>query len=111
VTDTLKYQVLTTRSPGLLNRNELALRMNATLSKCMSVPVPSYAIFIDIDHFRVINDSCGTQAGDPVLLVETVNRIRTEMGPSDYAARLRRRRIFVPRAHTDENGENAERGP
>jgi diguanylate cyclase (GGDEF)-like protein/PAS domain S-box-containing protein len=86
VTDTLKYQTSHDTLTGLLNRNELALRMNATLSKCITQPVPSYAIFIDIDHFRVINDSCGTQAGDQ-LLIETANRIRAVQGPSDYSAR------------------------
>ncbi len=87
VTDSLKYQATHDTLTGLLNRNELALRMNSTLSKQMTQPVPVSAIFVDIDHFRLINDSCGTQAGDQ-LLVDTANRIRAELSPSDYAARF-----------------------
>jgi diguanylate cyclase (GGDEF)-like protein/PAS domain S-box-containing protein len=87
MTDTLKYQTSHDTLTGLLNRNELAMRMNATLSRYLAQPIPVCALFIDIDHFRIINDSCGTQAGDQ-LLIETANRIRGCLSGSDYAARF-----------------------
>lgn len=86
MTDTLKYQTSHDTLTGLLNRNELALRLNATLAKVSQQPASVSAIFIDIDHFKVINDSCGTQAGDQ-LLRETAARIRSRMTGVDYAAR------------------------
>lgn len=87
MTDTLKYQTSHDTLTGLLNRNELALRLNSTLAKINHEPAPVSAIFIDIDHFKVINDSCGTQAGDQ-LLRETAGRIRAQAGINDYSARI-----------------------
>ncbi len=86
MSDAIKYQSSHDTLTGLLNRNELAEKMNATLAKYMQAPTPAYALFIDIDHFRVINDSCGTQAGD-LLLKETAARIRSFATGAGYAAR------------------------
>lgn len=87
MTYTLKYTTSHDTLTDLLNRNELALRMNQTLSKVSVVEHPVYALYIDIDHFKIINDSCGTQAGD-VLLKETAARIRYHLNGPDYAARI-----------------------
>jgi diguanylate cyclase (GGDEF)-like protein/PAS domain S-box-containing protein len=87
MSDAIKYQTSHDTLTGLLNRNELAIRMNGTLAKFSQAAGPAvYAIFIDIDHFRLINDSCGTQAGD-LLLRETSGRIRSFVTGSGYAAR------------------------
>ncbi len=86
MTDTLKYQTSHDALTGLLNRNELALRINSTLAKLSQQPGSATAIFVDIDHFSVINDACGTQAGDQ-LLKETATRIRAKLRQGDYAAR------------------------
>ena len=44
-------------------------------------------IFIDIDGFKVVNDSLGHEAGD-YLLVELANRMRCVMRENDTLARL-----------------------
>ncbi len=87
MTDTLKYQTSHDSLTDLLNRSELALRINSILSKIGQQPMQVSALFIDIDYFKIINDSCGTQAGD-VLIKETAARINYHMSGQDFAARI-----------------------
>jgi diguanylate cyclase (GGDEF)-like protein/PAS domain S-box-containing protein len=44
-------------------------------------------IFIDLDRFKIVNDSLGHDAGDQ-LLKEVAQRIRQSVGPSDVTARF-----------------------
>lgn len=107
MTDTLKYQTSHDTLTGLLNRNEFALRLNTTLAKLGRESAIAFAIFVDIDHFKVINDSCGTQAGDQ-LLRETAARIRTLADGNGFAARLGGDDFVL--VHVEDPGQRGDTG-
>ena len=44
-------------------------------------------MFLDVDHFKRVNDNLGHQAGDR-LLVEVARRLETLLRPSDVIVRI-----------------------
>ena len=55
------------------------------MSKATSEPLA--LMYVDVDHFKQINDSHGHAVGD-ALLIEVANRLRALMRKSDIVARL-----------------------
>jgi diguanylate cyclase (GGDEF)-like protein len=52
---------------GLVNRREFEARMERAL-KSAKAREASYALcYLDIDQFKIVNDSCGHGAGDALL--------------------------------------------
>jgi diguanylate cyclase (GGDEF)-like protein/PAS domain S-box-containing protein len=72
---------------GLPNRDLFIDRLAAALKTECSRSRAEAVLFVDLDHFKSINDRYGHEAGDAVL-VEVARRLRTCIGPSDLAARL-----------------------
>lgn len=52
---------------GLYNRRYLTETMGRELARCMREEQPLSVLMIDIDHFKLVNDTYGHQAGDEVL--------------------------------------------
>lgn len=72
---------------GLANRPELTDRMNGALARMTRHPGRLALLFIDLDHFKEINDTYGHEVGDRVL-VEVARRLTEVAGQEDTVARL-----------------------
>ncbi len=72
---------------GLPNRALLAERCNQVLSLASRSQQPVALMFLDLDHFKNINDSLGHRVGDEVL-VELARRLRAVVREQDTVARL-----------------------
>jgi diguanylate cyclase (GGDEF)-like protein/PAS domain S-box-containing protein len=71
---------------GLANRHALQLALDRAFARTQR-GVPSILLFIDVDHFKVVNDRLGHRAGDAVLV--SVARLLTGgTRAGDVVARL-----------------------
>lgn len=81
----LSHQALHDPLTGLQNRTLFLDRLRAALAERGEPRVA--VLFVDLDGFKVVNDSLGHDAGD-ALLVQTAQRISGVLRQSDTAARL-----------------------
>ena len=72
---------------GLPNRKLFTDRLNWALSRCRRSGHPLAVMFIDLDHFKTINDTLGHTAGDELLL-EMARRLQACVREDDMVARL-----------------------
>ncbi|MBK5930201.1 putative bifunctional diguanylate cyclase/phosphodiesterase [Halochromatium salexigens] len=77
------YDALT----GLPNRRLLLDRLGQVLATIKRNGSYGALLFIDLDHFKDLNDSLGHDVGD-LLLIEVAQRLQTCMRASDTVARL-----------------------
>lgn len=84
----LKYDALHDQLTGLANRNQLYERLKQSLAAYQAKPSRLFAVFfIDLDRFKIINDSMGHWIGDELL--KTVGeRIQSCVRKPDLVARL-----------------------
>ena len=71
----------------LPNRHHLMEQLQATVEQAQRTHTQVAVLFIDLDHFKTINDSLGHQAGDK-LLCKMARRLRSAVRPQDLVARL-----------------------
>ncbi len=65
-TETLRYQALHDPLTGLYNRHRMLLELDKLLRRR---PAQGYhaVCYLDLDRFKVVNDTCGHSAGDELL--------------------------------------------
>ena len=71
---------------GLLNRRAFQVQGESLLADARRQETPVAMIMLDIDHFKVVNDTYGHAAGDQ-LLVELSAKLRRSIRAGDLAAR------------------------
>ena len=84
----LKHETLHDPLTGLPNRTQLTQRLAHALAHYRADPAKGFAVlFMDLDRFKVINDSVGHLLGDD-LLFEVGKRVRACLKPNDMVARM-----------------------
>jgi diguanylate cyclase (GGDEF)-like protein len=71
---------------GVLNRRSLIERLDAACVRAQARGLPIALLFIDLDHFKQINDTYGHPAGD-ACLAAVVAPIQSELRQSDVIGR------------------------
>ncbi|HVH66876.1 MAG TPA: EAL domain-containing protein [Gemmatimonadales bacterium] len=88
VEERLAHGALHDALTDLPNRAFFTERLALAVARAHRDPDYRFAVlFLDFDHFKVVNDSLGHMAGDR-LLTEIATRLRASMRPGDLVARL-----------------------
>jgi diguanylate cyclase (GGDEF)-like protein/PAS domain S-box-containing protein len=83
----LLHEALHDPLTGLPNRALLEDRLEQALSRAQRLGAEVAVMFLDIDHFKLVNDSSGHAIGD-LLLVETARRLEAATRASDSVVRF-----------------------
>jgi diguanylate cyclase (GGDEF)-like protein/PAS domain S-box-containing protein len=82
----LEYQATHDELTGLSNRNLLNDRLSQAIASAQRHQKEIYLIFLDLDRFKIINDTLGHEAGDE-LLKEVAKRLQRCVRSEDTVAR------------------------
>src|SRR5208283_1830846 len=83
----LKHQVFHDALSGLANRALFRDRLEHALARAARSQTSLAVIFLDLDDFKLVNDSLGHAAGDS-LLIAVADRLRECLRDGDTAARF-----------------------
>jgi len=72
---------------GLANRQLFAALIDTAIKQSKRKSSKFSLLFLDLDHFKQVNDTLGHAVGD-LLLIETAQRLRNSVRESDSVARL-----------------------
>ncbi len=87
LTDELTYQATHDNLTGLYNRMAFENQVKTALVDNISNHREHTALYLDLDHFKLVNDTCGHAAGDELLKIVS-GILRTELRDQDFLARL-----------------------
>ena len=83
----MSYQATHDSLTGLLNRREFENRVEQAINNARTENIRHAICYVDLDNFKVVNDTCGHFAGDELLKQLTI-KLRMELREADTLARL-----------------------
>ncbi len=83
----MSYQASHDSLTGLINRREFEKRVNQIVENNHIEESRHTLCYMDLDNFKVVNDTCGHSAGDELLKQLTI-KLRMELREADTLARL-----------------------
>ncbi|MGB5538608.1 MAG: EAL domain-containing protein [Gammaproteobacteria bacterium] len=83
----MSYQASHDSLTGLLNRREFENRLEQAIENAHKEDNRHALCYLDLDNFKVVNDTCGHIAGDELLKQLTI-KFRLELREADTLARL-----------------------
>ena len=72
---------------GLINRREIARRLGGALGQARGCDGRHTLCYIDLDQFKLVNDTCGHEAGDR-FLCHFASRVASQLRRDDWVGRL-----------------------
>ncbi|HHJ15854.1 MAG TPA: EAL domain-containing protein [Gammaproteobacteria bacterium] len=87
MSEELAYQASHDDLTGLLNRREFEAQLSRALIEANDEATEHALCYIDLDQFKIVNDTCGHKAGDELLRQLTV-QINGKIRKHDVFARL-----------------------
>ncbi|WP_246109209.1 bifunctional diguanylate cyclase/phosphodiesterase [Vulcaniibacterium gelatinicum] len=101
LSELLSYQATHDALTGLFNRREFERRVAQALAALQAGGQPAALLYLDLDQFKLINDTSGHVAGDQ-LLAQLANLFREQLRVGDVLARLGGDEFGVLAMHADE---------
>jgi diguanylate cyclase (GGDEF)-like protein/PAS domain S-box-containing protein len=83
----LSYQASHDALTGLINRREFDNRLAHALQSAQDGQGPHALLYVDLDQFKVVNDTCGHSAGDR-LLRDVTGLLQAHVRTADTISRL-----------------------
>ena len=83
----LSYEASHDALSGLINRREFEIRLQRALDSAQATGAVHAVCYLDLDQFKVINDTCGHVAGDE-LLRQLAQLLQSRVRSNDALARL-----------------------
>lgn len=90
---------------GLANRRLLNELLDTDLARTQRNGAPLAVAYLDLDDFKIINDSHGHEAGD-IVLAETARRLLAVVRGADIVARLGGDEFVIAYEPNDPNSDN-----
>ena len=99
----LSVEMETDPLTGALNRRSMEARLDSYLTERRRMEASVGVLFVDIDHFKNVNDTFGHEVGDEVLKM-VAETLRDHLRASDSLARWGGEEFLVLLHHVDAKG-------